>query len=299
MSGNSGIRVGVARGVQLHRSQLEPEPGRYDWSAVDAVLEQTDADTELWFTITTTSAPPGPAGYAAMVCALVAHCDGRVRYWQCENEPSNGSFGAAEDYVRHLIGFHAAVRAGDPLAEVVLGACPPRIFANPDEPDPERDFFLHVIRTCGAHYDLFDLHLYGDPYLVPVMVENARAALRAAGDEKPFIAGEYNHLLDADDIVMRNILALSCGIDRTLCWQLPVRSPCTSAFTELAFRLEGAKAVERITVPERPDAYIYDIAGTEWQVGWLRREHSVAEPESLVWNNIKVGSQPIYLRANR
>ncbi|MFJ4652555.1 hypothetical protein ACIP5Y_14930 [Nocardia sp. NPDC088792] len=447
MSGNSDIRVGVVRGIQyglveeadnftplvrklgaggvrvfFYWSQLEPEPGRYDWSVVDAVLEQSDADTELWFTITAASpwgstrstdflpasTPHDPAGYAALVRALVEHCGGRVRYWQCENEPSNRLFWAdsAADYVRHLIRFHAAVKAADPLAEVVLGGCAPGVFADLDEPDPERDFFRHVISTCGEHYDLFDLHLYGDPYLVPVMIGNARAALRAAGYEKPVVVGEYNgplliefpelfgqltdvlatdpmrpwhamtvadfraqrtttpearaamerlyermpelpsalqmfmhgcppeaeaerHRLNADDIVIRNILALSCGIDRTFCWQLgpdtpepsewysflgllflkfalfgydedrrPVRYPCASAFTELAFRLDGAKAVERITVPERPDAYIYDIAGTEWQVGWLRRDHPAVEPEPLVWNNTKLGPRPIYLRAN-
>ncbi|MGF6883201.1 hypothetical protein ABIA39_005139 [Nocardia sp. GAS34] len=445
MTENSDIRLGVVRGIQyglveetdnftplvrklgaggvrvfFYWSQLEPEPGRYDWSAVDAVLAQSDEDTELWFTITASSlwgstratdflpasTPHDPDGYDAMVRALVEHCGGRVRYWQCENEPSNGLFWAdsADDYVRHLARFQAAVKAGDPASQVVLGGCVPGIFANMDEPDSEREFFLHVIGACHDYYDVFDLHPYGDPYRTPVMVENARAALRAAGGEKPVVIGEYNgpllfefpevygeltdvlatepmrpwhaltiadfrsgqtimqetraamerlyermpelpsalqmfmldcppeaeaewHRRNADDIVIRNILALSCGIDRTFCWQLgpdtpepaerysflgllflkfalyghdehrrPVRYSSANALTELTFRLDGAKAVERITVQDRPDAYIYDLVGTEWQVGWLRREDPTAEPEPLVWNGTALSPRPIYVR---
>ncbi|WP_157555948.1 hypothetical protein [Nocardia acidivorans] len=387
---------------------------------MDAVLEQSDEDTELWFTITASSpwgstratdflpasVPHNPDGYAAMVRTLVEHCGGRVRYWQCENEPSSGLFWAdsADDYVRHLARFRAAVKAGDPAGQVVLGGCVPGVFANMDEPDSEREFFLHVIHAGHDSYDVFDLHPYGDPYLVPGMVANARAALRAAGGEKPVVVGEYNgpllvefpelfseltdvlateplrpwhaltvadfrsgqtvmtesrtamerlyermpelppalqmfmldcppeaeaerHRLNADDIVIRNVLALSCGIDRTFCWQLgpdtpepaerfsflgllflkfalfgydnqqqPVGYPCASAFAELSLRLDGAKAVERIPVPDRPDAYIFDLVGTEWQVGWLRREYPAAEPNPLVWNNTALGSRPSYMR---
>ena len=116
------IRLGVVRGIQygliappdqfapqardlgagllrvfFYWSQLEPEPGRYDWIAVDAILDQTDAETELWFMIGSASPwgasratdflPASPAtdpqAYARMLQALVEHCSGRVTWWQC------------------------------------------------------------------------------------------------------------------------------------------------------------------------------------------------------------------------
>lgn len=446
MTENSAIRLGVVRGIQyglmagpdafapmtrelgvggvrvfFYWSQLEPERGRYDWAAVDAALGQMDAGSEVWFTVTASSpwgstratdwlpasTPHEPEVFAAMVRALVAHCAGRVRFWQCENEPSNALFWAdsAPEYARHLRVFHDAVKSADPRAEVVLGGCSPGVFADLDAPEPEREFMLHVMGSAADSYDVFDIHLYGDPYLVPTMIENARAAMRAAGDEKPVVAGEYNgpllvqypelfaelgdvfaadpmkpwhtvsvadvesgraitpgvraamerlyarmpelpltlqmfmvgcppeaeatwHHRNADDLVIRNILALESGLDRTFCWQLspetpqpqdpysflallfqkfalfgydeaqrPVKHPAAKAFAELAFRLDGAKSVRRIPVPGRPDAYLFDLVGTEWQVAWLRPQDPAVEPEPLICGNIKVGASPIYLRA--
>ncbi|MEV4109785.1 hypothetical protein [Nonomuraea sp. NPDC049695] len=410
------LGAGLVR-VFFYWSQLEPEPGRYDWSAVDAVLDQVDDGTELWFTLGASSpwgstratdllpaSPPlDPAAYAAMLRALVEHCRGRVRYWQCENEPSNALFwaGTATDYVAHLQSFHQAVKSADPDATVVLGGCPLGVFPAPDEPDGEREFFLQVIDEGRDSYDVFDVHLYGDPYLIPRTIEDARAAV---GD-KPVVVGEYNgplplqfpevfehltevleaggiqpwhrltvqdlfdgtftpepvhaamkrlydrmaelppalqmfmtgcpeelearrHRLNADDLLIRNLLALSCGIRLTVCWQLgpetpeqpepynflqllfskfqlmafeggslSVRHPCADAFAELSSRLAGAEDVRRVEVPGRPDAYVFELVGTGVEVAWQRS--SPPGPPALVWNGTTLTSRPQFTYAHR
>ncbi|GAA2209688.1 hypothetical protein GCM10009850_051470 [Nonomuraea monospora] len=431
MTITSDIRLGVVRSIQygliaepdifapqaqslgaglirtfFYWSQLEPEPGHYDWSAVDAVLDQADANTELWFTLGSSSTwgttratdllpaspPHDPAAYARLVRALVKHCGGRVRYWQCENEPSNPLFwaGTAGEYVTHLAGFHQAVKATDPQALVVLGGCPPTAFA---EPGAEQDFFLQLIRDGEHSYDIFDIHLYGDPYQIPSIVAEVRSLT-----DKPVIVGEYNgpllvqypeafehlgevlaagaltpwhtmtiedfrtglftaepvrqamrrlynrmpdlpptlqmfmtgcpadleaerHRLNADDIIVRNVIALSCGIRRTVCWQLgpdalrpadpyawlnllfskftlldyddqgllTVRHPSADAFAELAAQLSGAKSVVRVEVPGRPDAHVYEFVGTGRHVGWVHGS------EPLSWRGTDLGARPVFI----
>ena len=123
-----GIRLGVVRGISyglfgkpgefvpqaralgaelirayLYWGQLEPEPGCYRWEAVDALLGQLTGDEEVWITLCSASPwgtrvptdfqPQSPAldqrAYAEFVRRVVRRCRGRVRYWQCNNEPSN------------------------------------------------------------------------------------------------------------------------------------------------------------------------------------------------------------------
>jgi hypothetical protein len=124
----AGVRLGVVRGISyglfgppgefvpqaralgaglirayLFWSQAEPGPGRYDWGTVDRLLAQLDGSEEVWLTVCSSSPwatrqatdflPPSPAHdqqtYGEFVKRLVEHCGGRVRYWQCDNEPSN------------------------------------------------------------------------------------------------------------------------------------------------------------------------------------------------------------------
>ena len=91
-----GIRLGVVRGISygvfgrpdefvpqaralgaglvrayLYWGQIEPEPGRYVWDTVDALLDQLDGDEEVWITLCSSSLwatrqptdflPPSPA----------------------------------------------------------------------------------------------------------------------------------------------------------------------------------------------------------------------------------------------
>jgi len=227
-----GIRLGVVRGIsyglfgkpgefvpQAHAlgaglirvyvywGQVEPEPGRYRWEAVDALLAQLDGDEEVWITLCSSSPwgtrvptdfqPQSPAldqrAYGEFVRRVVRHCAGRVRYWQCNNEPSNTDLlwaGTAAEYVAQLKTFRRAVREADPAAAVVLGGCGYDVFSS--EPgSPARRFFDHVASTGRDAFDLFSVHLYGDPASVPLYLDTARQFMRAHGYLKPLVVGEH------------------------------------------------------------------------------------------------------------
>ncbi|MBO3749403.1 hypothetical protein J5X84_25270 [Streptosporangiaceae bacterium NEAU-GS5] len=189
----------------VYWGQVEPEPGRYTWDAVDALLAQLDDDTQVWLTVCSSSLwatrqatdflPPSPAldlgAYGEFVRRLVGHCGGRVAYWQCDNEPSNTGLlwaGTAEEYVAQLAVMYAAVKEVDPAAEVVLGGCGYDVLTSP-EGSAARRFFDQV--AGSARFDLFDVHLYGEASRVPGYIAQARQIMEAHGYLKPIVVGEY------------------------------------------------------------------------------------------------------------
>jgi hypothetical protein len=375
------LGAGLVR-VYFYWSQVEPEPGRYSFDAVDAFLDQLDGSEEVWVTVCSSSPwatrqateflPPSPAkdpeAYRRFVDRLVRHCAGRVRYWQCDNEPSNVGLlwaGTAAEYVVQLRELHQAVKAADPDAAVVLGGAPYALPASaPDSPD--RQFFDVLLRDGRDYFDLFDLHLYGEAERIPADVETARRLMRNFGYEKPLVAGEYNapwpnlypeavaamqaalaaafaagsdasgapgangapqqtpeqaamarlyqdmaslppqlqmfmrgcppeleakrHRINCRELVMRNLLALSAGVRRTVCWnlapdipgyenplsvmdllfgklalldyegtELSHRHPAADTFALLAGELAGVDSVVRIEVPGRPGGYLFEV----------------------------------------
>lgn len=85
----------------------------------DALLGQLDGDAKVWITLCSSSPwgtrvatdfqPQSPArderANAGFVRRVVGRCAGRVRYWQCNNEPSNTGLlwaGTAAEYVTQL-----------------------------------------------------------------------------------------------------------------------------------------------------------------------------------------------------
>jgi hypothetical protein len=189
----------------VYWAQVEPEPGRYEWETVDALLAQLDGDEEVWLTVCSSSQwatreatdflPPSPAkdldAYAEFVRRLVGHCRGRIRYWQCDNEPSNTGLlwaGTAPEYVTQLRAMHTAVRAADPAARVVLGGCGYDVLSGEA---PARRFFDHVVDAGRDAFDLFDLHLYGAPERIGEYVDYARTLMTSHGYQKPIVAGEH------------------------------------------------------------------------------------------------------------
>lgn len=229
----AGIRLGIVRGISyglfgppgsfvpemrslggtlarvyLYWGQVEPEPGRFDWAVVDAILNQVESSDELWVTVcssspwatreATTFLPPSPAKdeptYARFVHTLVAHCRGRVAFWQCNNEPSNTGLlwaGTAPEYVAQNQAFARAVRAADPDAAVVLGGCGYDVLSS-EEGSPARQFFDYVIDHGRDAFDLFSVHLYDDPARIPDHVASVRQMMGRHGFERPVVVGEYN-----------------------------------------------------------------------------------------------------------
>ena len=93
--------------------------------------------------------------------------------------------------------------------------------------------------------------------------------------------------LQARDLVMRNMLALSAGVQKTMYWDLwhgtgrrddmmhlmyskmklleydggalTKRYPLADAFERMATELAGVESVERIAVPDKPSIYLFEV----------------------------------------
>ena len=205
------LGAGLVR-AYLYWSQVEPEPGQYRWDTVDALLGQLTGDEELWITLCSSSPwgtrqptdflPPSPAldqhAYAEFVRQAVRHCvdqagEGRVRYWQCDNEPSNTGLlwaGTAAEYAEQLQTMYGAVKEVDPAAAVVLGVCGYDVFSSEPGSAP-RQFFDHVAKAGRDAFDLFSVHLYGDLDRIAEYIATARQFMQAHGYLKPVVAGEH------------------------------------------------------------------------------------------------------------
>jgi hypothetical protein len=202
-----GLGAGLVR-VYVYWAQVEPRRGEFDWRVVDAVTGQLSDSDEVWVTVCSSSPwgtrvptdfqPPSPAmddaAYERFVTALVERFAGRVRYWQCNNEPSNAGLtwaGSAEDYVHQLRIFTGAVRRAAPAARVVLGGCGYDMLSSPAG-SPPRALFETVVSEARDSFDLFSVHLYDDPYRIPEYVAMVRTLMRLRGYERPVVVGEYN-----------------------------------------------------------------------------------------------------------
>jgi hypothetical protein len=192
-------------------NQIEPHKGKYDWTAVDAFVNQLNSPDEglievvssLQWAVQHPSAllPPSPAteleDYHRFIHDLVRHCNGRVRYWQNDGEPNSPVFwsGTKEQFVAQLKVFHQAVKEGDPSAVVVVGGYdglfgPPGAYQFPSQ-QAGLGFFDYVFKTGSNAFDVFDLHLYVDPYTIMARVDMMRRMMRALGYEKPIICTEH------------------------------------------------------------------------------------------------------------
>lgn len=196
----------------LFWDQVEPERGHFVWDAVDTLLSQLESSDEVWITLNTSSQwatrhattfqPPSPAlhpqEFEHFVLTLVTHCKGRVRYWQCNNEPTNPLLweGTAADYADQLKVFSRAVKVADPDALVVLAGAVDTFHVSADSQNPdaqaEHAFFDQLLRESADDFDVFDLHLYGEHYAIPTNIEVVRQKMAALGYQKPIFCGEYN-----------------------------------------------------------------------------------------------------------
>ena len=353
--------------VTLYWSQLEPKDGEPRWKDLDAYVSQLSSPEEAVLTLSSASPwatrtkswvfPSSPATdsakYAAFVGRVVEHLKGRVRYYQSENEPNNAFFwsGTAEEYAAQQQLFYRAVKAADPSATVILGGCDGLFDPTNADPLPNQEadvaFWKKVIASADAAFDVFDLHLYGNPYTIPERIAAVRDMMRAAGREKPIIVLEYHGpgffdfkanrrwwrmlqgpgatadavrqlreqaatlpvetrmFLDAadsanaarltrlqsEDIVVRNLLALASGAQRTAFFDLWHDSneadstntllygtfkllehdannaltkelPLVATFRRLSAALVGQTRIARVAIAEHPDVYAFAVDRT-------------------------------------
>jgi hypothetical protein len=204
---------GQATKVYLFWQQIEPERGKFDWTAVDAFANQLKSPEEGLIALFASSTwagdkpsallPPGPArnlqDYYDVVHAMVTRCKGKVRFWQNDCEPNNPIYwsGSREQFTEHLKTFYRAVKDADPHAMVLCGGydglfTPPGVQGHVF-PGQEQSlaFYDYVLEHGSDAFDLFDLRLYTDPYTIQVRVDYIRQRMRAFGYQKPIVCTEY------------------------------------------------------------------------------------------------------------
>lgn len=228
---DTGIKLGIVRGISygvfgppgtfmpqaralgarlvrvfLTWQQIEPQPGTYDWSAVDALLAQCEPGDRLWITVVTASRwatrqatdflpasmPRDLAAYQLFAGALVSRLRGTALYWQCNNEPSNAGLwsGTAAEYAQLATVFARTVRNADPESRIVLGGCGFDVLAsNPGS--EQRAFFDDVLGGTAGAFDLFDVHLYDAPQHIAAHIDDVRHMMAARSIDRPVVVGEY------------------------------------------------------------------------------------------------------------
>ncbi|KZB79178.1 hypothetical protein [Amycolatopsis regifaucium] len=209
------LGAGIVR-VNIYWSQVEPEPGRFVWDAVDALLDQLGEGDEAWVTVCASSPwatrrgtrwlPASPAleigRYRRFVTELVGRRPGAIRFWQCEIEPCLPLFwaGTAEEYLTQLGAFHTAAKGADPAALVVLGGAVPGAMLGDGQAGAGTwaAFFGQVLRDGSEYFDVFDIHPYGDAYEVPALIEACRTQLAAHGCRQLVVASEHSGPLPTD-----------------------------------------------------------------------------------------------------
>jgi hypothetical protein len=176
---------------------------------------------------------------------LVRHCGRRVRFWQCDNEPSNLGLtwaGTAAEYVSQLQVFHRAVKGADPGAAVVLGGAPTGC-----RPAPltarSGGSSTGCCATAAPPSTCSTCTCTGPPRGAGGSGEGG-AAGRQRTPEEAAMAGLYErmerlppqlrmfmrgcppeleakrHRINCREVVVRNLLALAAGVRRTVCWNL-------------------------------------------------------------------------------
>lgn len=204
------MSLGFSR-VTLYWSQLEPKQGVHRWIDLDSYVAQLKSPEEGFITLASASPwatrsktwvfPSSPAldrdQYYAFVQDLVVETKGKVRYFQGETEPNNSFFwaGSAAEYAKQQQVFYRAVKDANPDAVVVLAGCDGLFDPTGRDPLPGQDatvaFFRNILTDVQGAFDVFDVHLYGDPYTIPDRIEFLRKLMHDSGADRPMLAAEY------------------------------------------------------------------------------------------------------------
>jgi hypothetical protein len=273
---------------ELRWDTIERSPGRYDWSAADAVVAANQAaglpllavliGTPPWAGPAAGAPPRGlaeppilPDGtvgpnnpWAAFVHAAASRYRGRVEAYEVWNEPNRPDFwtGSPRDYYRLLSVAMASIRHADPAANVVFGGL-----------DGYRDTsFLESVLDAAMSddappgrrgaFDALAWHAYHRPLDVYVGTETLRAQLRARGLTQPIWVTEAN-VPAWDDRAVRGEAPLPYR------WSATAEEQAAYVLETFAYALAGG--VERLFLYRASDA-------GEGEAWGLRRADGVARP---------------------
>ena len=149
---------------------IEPEQGRFDWSAVDGMIAAATKNKMTisglffynapWINSKGDSLPvENLPAWSDYVSKVVEHSKGNVKYWEVWNETPNFiGKGTPSDYARTVIAAHDAAKAADPTCQVGLSI------------QSQNVNWLEQTIQAGAkdHFDFIAVH----PYEVLGVVES-------------------------------------------------------------------------------------------------------------------------------
>lgn len=159
--------VSTARGHPVW-PRIERQPEQWDWSSCDAIIDvHGEHGVQVQFLLS--GAPrwswqregtgvPTVAAWSRFCQAIAARYRGRVEYYELRNESDIDFFrGTQDQYIELLRSGYAAIRAGDPTAQVTTGG-----FASWGHGQSKPGMVSRVIRECQDSYDLIAHHRHGD-----------------------------------------------------------------------------------------------------------------------------------------
>jgi hypothetical protein len=121
-------QAGIKWGRQdFNWKSIEKQPGEYDWSGYDPLVEACARHGLLIFgnlaygpSFHDPRTPAGVEAYAALARAAARRYAGRVDYWQIWNEPNGGYWrGSPDQYARLLAAAGQAIHQANPAAKVL------------------------------------------------------------------------------------------------------------------------------------------------------------------------------------
>ena len=153
----------------FHWSQIEPQPGRFDWTAPDRALAALARYPQLRLVAVLDDQPPTPptnsAEFAAFAETFAARYGAQVDYYQVWDEPNladhwGGGPVNPRAYADLLARAARAIRRADPSARVLLAGLAPTIETGPQNLSDVR--YLEQLYQVGAA-PYFDV-VVGKPY---------------------------------------------------------------------------------------------------------------------------------------
>ena len=173
--------------VYLTWNEIEPEAGKLDWTAVDALLSQIESgrrdlgDGRLRLAVGDIGSDPLPAGLTAQrpcshtwfVAALVARCRGRIRYGSVTMNRATRVFGRVPRSSTRSLRRPSPPPCGAPtrMQTVVLGGCGYDVLAAPDDGQPRAFFNTVLARAAHRFRSLLraSLRRSGAEFLLPIL----------------------------------------------------------------------------------------------------------------------------------
>lgn len=305
---------------------IELSEGRFDWSLPDRIVRAAEASKiELVLLVEGYSPDPRKTNFRNLYAAggdqklrayesflreYVRRYQGRVHYWQIENEVTFPQYwaGSLDDYVSVLSTAYRAIKSEDKGSTVLLAGLA-------GEAQPAQIRFL--LERGRDHFDILDAHFYFPPEDLPGKISGLRTAMKTIGYGKPIwvtetggphpctspqSAQEPPPERQSSEVVRRYVELLSAGVERvfwfglqhdtTSIWGCKAeladsmfnfmmlvrgqqRRPAFSTYQLMVQKLDGFTAVERINLGEGISTFRFSVRSGSVVVLWADKDKIV------------------------